>query len=313
MGAMQNDYMNQMSRNSGNYGQSFNPATTSQNGWQSTANAYSLNGQGGAGMPKSGFNTKELGNEPGMGEPPTGAPTAPTPTPDTHMGMNLWRPGNFISTPFRQTFGGQAPPYDDLTAQTLDSFRMTENGAGRFGSNNAQRFNFAGGSQWRPDNMGYGPAIPNMYNPRPPLGLNSPPPSMTGGMEPQPGSPPPQSGAPGPAAPAPGNQPNPGLQPGGGRTWQQIAATNPNLAYQALNHDPGLYQRLQGGLAQQQGGQTQWNNWVKENSPLSSNASPISKQDFDSLNIRPQEWALNAYKSARARGQPVNPDYERWM
>lgn len=171
---------------------------------------------------------KAGGNEAGMEEPPTSAPPGMQPAPGMappaqgapgqqnyfndplyggirnfstnpvgSAGINLQMPGGYTGTPFRQEYGGQPAPYDNLHAQIRDAFNNYSTGAGRFGSNNAARYtNFAGGSFWSPDSGNYnlgrrwegqqGPFQTPQYNPRSPMGqhpmsFNQPPQGMPQG------------------------------------------------------------------------------------------------------------------------------------
>lgn len=186
-------------------------------------------------MPKDGDGSVAAPVDPPMG----GTMTAPPAMSGPSGGMMFQRPGPFTSVPFNQTFGGQPAPYADLTAQQLDARNIMNSGAGRFGSNMAARYGYAGGmAGWRPDAYTPGSQIsPYGYQPRspfggygmqpkgqfginpPPGGLGQPPTRMpgTGGGEPYM---PPRTGGPEPNPYAPprtgGPEPNPftgGVQP----------------------------------------------------------------------------------------------------
>lgn len=171
-----------------------------------------------------GFAAKDAdGNAAAPAAGPGNTPMNAPPAMDAPMGnMMFQRPGPFTSVPFNQTFGGQPAPYADLTAQQLDARHVMNSGAGRFGSNMAARYGYAGGmAGWRPDSYTPGSQIPGYgYQPRapfpgmysgqqympkgqfginpPPGGLGQPPsrmpfaqqPPRTGGLEPNPFAPP---------------------------------------------------------------------------------------------------------------------------
>lgn len=229
---------------------------------------------------KMGFTTKEAGNESGGGTPPE-QPTTPTadPQPQGQGGMNMWRPGGFTSVPFMQTFGGQPAPYADLTAQILDSFRMTENGAGRFGNNMAARFSFQGGNApWRQDhNVPRQPIAPYGYNPgqqlRQPWNAQPPGGSYPGGPGPGNGAPP-MTGMPVPGAP---EKPAPkGAAPGGDQMaqWQATLQSNPQLAFEMLNKDVGFYMNNKNAIEQAVGGDL--GKWRNAHDSASSNRALIT-------------------------------------
>lgn len=193
----------------GSPGGGYAPMNSGQNGFGGAPMSdYSLTG-GTGGFLKSGGNDAPMTDPNAPATAP--APLAPSGQPAATAGgygsgpVNIQGPGNFIGTPFRQTYGGEPPPYDSHHAQILDAFRNNSTGAGRFGSNNASRYaNFAGGSFWRPDTGNYnlgremvgGPFQSPQYNPQAPL--QAPPMGQApgGGI-----NPPPQGGQPLPSAP----------------------------------------------------------------------------------------------------------------
>jgi hypothetical protein len=153
----------------------------------------------------------------GPGQQP--APAGPGSDPNRARAAFQGPPNTFYGVPFNQTYGGQPAPYADLGAQILDSFRMYQNGAGRFGNNMASRFSFQGGNApWRGDvNTPRQPISPYGYQPmfRPP----------------QPQGPLAGSAPPG----TPGKPPGKGAAPGGVdhmANFQKLYAENPALAYQ---------------------------------------------------------------------------------
>jgi hypothetical protein len=99
---------------------------------------------------------------PGIDEPPPGYGGTATPTgasPTSGAPMSIRPPGPFLGVPFNQYGGGpQASPFANLGDQMLNLRHIMHGGAGRFNANNAARFGFAGGSYWKPDDMGWGPA-----------------------------------------------------------------------------------------------------------------------------------------------------------
>jgi hypothetical protein len=176
-------------------------------------------------------------------------------------GVPIWTPnGYFASTPFLQTYGGQKAPYADLSAQILDSFRMTENGAGRFGNNMAARFGFQGGTpQWRADhNLNGVPIQPYGYQPQAPLTPPQPPGAAPGAGQGQP--------------------PIPGKGPGGlpqqvdhMANFKQLYNENPALAYQYTNQAPSAQtwffqnqNKIQNDMFG--GDQNQYNQWINGSS-----------------------------------------------
>jgi hypothetical protein len=189
---------------------------------------------------------------PGMQEPP--APTNNS----GGSGFNIsGPPSTFYGTPFNQTYGGQPAPYADLGAQILDSFRMYQNGAGRFGNNMASRFSFQGGTPpWRPDvNQNREPIAPYGYNPM----------FRARG----PGGPPTTSVPPG----TPTKPPGKGAAPGGVdhmANFQKLYAENPALAYQYTYQSgaqPWFFQN-QNAIKQSmfQGNDDAYNNWINGSS-----------------------------------------------
>lgn len=90
----------------------------------------------------------------GQAAPSAAAPAQSAPAASSTGQYSPWQTQGFIGTPFMQTYGGAPGPYGDDGAQILDSRRMVENGAGRFGSNAASRFGFAP-TIWQADTLPY--------------------------------------------------------------------------------------------------------------------------------------------------------------
>jgi hypothetical protein len=110
------------------------------------------------GMTKEGQDDASL-NTPVTSVPPGGPGSDPTRPRPQGSGFNIQGPGNFLGTPFNQTYGGQGAPYADLGAQILDSFRQYQSGAGRFSGNNVPRYGFAQQMpNFRTQSVGPGPA-----------------------------------------------------------------------------------------------------------------------------------------------------------
>jgi hypothetical protein len=190
---------------------------------------------------------------PGQQPPGAAAPTAPARDARAAGGP----PNTFYGVPFNQTYGGQPAPYADLGAQILDSFRMYQNGAGRFGNNMASRFSFQGGNApWRGDvNTPRQPISPYGYQPmfRPP----------------QPQGPLAGSAPPG----TPGKPPGKGAAPGGVdhmANFQKLYAENPALAYQYTYQSgaqPWFFQNQNAIKSGTFGGdESAYNNWINGSS-----------------------------------------------
>lgn len=227
--------------------------------------------------------------------------------------LNIQPRGPFLGRTFAQTYNGQPGPYENDGAQILDARNVMNSGAGRFGNNMGARFSFQGGNApWRQDhNKPNQPIAPYGYNPQAPLTPPAPPvmppempPRMPPGMPPRmpPGMPPPGMGA-GQGGSAPGA---PGLNM---NSWRALAQSNPTAANTALNANPAFLQQNQAAI-----GQT----FRSANSPQSSNAGPISVEDFDALvrsgmTQRPPEWALDIQRKAKAAGQPHNTSYDAFL
>lgn len=126
------------------------------------------------------FSGKAGGNEAGMTEEPglTGGTTNPNPAngqaqqPQPYGAGNSfgWMPGEFIGTPYLQTYGGQPNGYSSLGDQYRDSLWQTSTGAGRFSGNQVDRFNFAKSPSTglqQPTNFPAGPgAAPQTFSPQ---------------------------------------------------------------------------------------------------------------------------------------------------
>jgi hypothetical protein len=132
-------------------------------GGQSQSNAFAGNSGGGLSGPMGKYGmTKEGQDDGSLNVQPTsvgpgGSPETAKPTGSS--GFNIQGPGNFLGTPFNQTYGGQGAPYADLGAQILDSFRQYQSGAGRFSGNNVPRYGFAQQMpNFRTQSVGPGPA-----------------------------------------------------------------------------------------------------------------------------------------------------------
>jgi len=106
--------------------------------------------------------------------------------------------------------------------------------------------------------------------------------------------------------------------------FQQLYAQNPQLAneYRTRSGDTlnwwqngGQAQALQGQFGGDQGAMNQWINSTSGQGGAQNGA--ITGQQTAQLNsmagVRPPEWAINAYRQARATGQPVNPTYEPFV
>jgi hypothetical protein len=167
--------------------------------------------------------SQQPSNSPGQ----YGGPLQPGGPP--YAGIGIQRPGNWYSVPYLQTYGGQAAPFSDLSAQILNAMHMQNGGMGRFASNAAARYGYQGGvQQLRPDANPWGQQImPYQWQPQwnPPTA--NPPPSG-----PPPGGPPP--GGPPPGGPPPGGPPPP-RPPGGvgigapGSMYAGQPLSSPNL------------------------------------------------------------------------------------
>jgi hypothetical protein len=216
-------------------------------GGQSQSNAFAGNSGGGLsgpmgkyGMTKEGQDDASL-NTPVTSVPPGGPGSDPTRPRPQGSGFNIQGPGNFLGTPFNQTYGGQGAPYADLGAQILDSFRQYQSGAGRFSGNNVPRYGFA-------------QQMPNFRSqPMPPGG--------------------PQPGAPGTPPPAPGQPP----AAGGGDHWGNFATLmkeDPTgfaaMQYsdRAMGGSGGFRQQNQNKIRDQffGGDLNKYNNWVNSTS-----------------------------------------------
>jgi hypothetical protein len=214
-----------------------------------------------------------MGSEPGSfagpADPPAGYGGTPTPagaSPSMSSALGIQMPGPFLGVPFNQYGSGpQASPFANLGDQMLNLRHIMHGGAGRFGANNAARFGFAGGSYWKPDSMGYGPAPtpPPYMQPQPPM-QPPPPPSMGAPGAPSPGGPPPGT---------PSLPPSPSPAGGGAhmQNLQKLMAENPALAYQYTNLDPSVsqwfFQNQKGIQDQMFGGDVnKYNNWINNSS-----------------------------------------------
>jgi hypothetical protein len=227
---------------------------------------YSLSGKSATSVGPATMGT-EPGSFSGPADPlasPGGysIPSSSASTPSMSSALGIPMPGPFLGVPFNQYGSGpQASPFANLGDQMLNLRHIMHGGAGRFGANNAARFGFAGGSYWKPDSMGYGPAPtpPPYMQPKPPLQQPAPP----------------SLGAP-PGAPPPGT---PSLPPstgpsGGGahmQNLQKLMAENPALAYQYTNLDPSVsqwfFQNQKGIQDQMFGGDVnKYNNWINNSS-----------------------------------------------
>jgi len=183
----------------------------------------------------------------------------------------------WTSVPFMQTYGGQQAPWADLSTQTLAAWNGTQNGAGRFNGNAAARYGFAGPWQQQQDtrqaSSGFntgggdpyagGPNAGNMrYNPMPVSGPPGGGEGQYGGKVPTPGGPPnvkPMSG---------------GTDPMAG--FQSLLQQDPRAAAEALNFNPGWFQKNQAAVgAMVPGGDLgAWRNSLQ---PQASNVGAITE------------------------------------
>jgi hypothetical protein len=191
------------------------------NGFGGGMTDYSLTGgtggldpmmKSGAGMPmktpknvgQDGGVTDANGNviAAGPATPPAATPNAaPPPAAGGGYGsgpVNIQPPGQYLGIPHYQPYGGQPAPYGSLHDQIRDAFNNNSTGAGRFGSNAAARFGFAGPAFWSPDSMAYqgrGDASQRRYSPQAPLQAPPMTPPPGGGINPPPaaGGPPGQT------------------------------------------------------------------------------------------------------------------------
>lgn len=227
------------------------------------------------GMTKEGVSE---GSTPGYTLPPPdqGGGQAATPNQQQPNGLGIWQDFSFYGRPIQQTYGGQPSPYANVHDYIRDTWNMTGNGAGRFGSNNVSRYGFAGGGQWRPDTIWdiskttHGPYAPNMYGPQ---GMQPPqfgvPPWAQYGQQPGGGISPPPGGN----APPGGPMPKPPPKTVGSQDWAGFMRSNPAAARRAMTMDVGGYMKAKPDLIKAFGGDQGFNSWLNSNDPMASNTS----------------------------------------
>lgn len=218
---------------------------------------------------------------PGTGRGTGGNPASGLPTPGSYPnGSRFWQMDQWLGVPYLQTYGGQPAPYDSLGSQILNTLRMYDAGAGRFTANAAQRYGYQGGTQqWRPDANPYGqPIPPYQWNPQNPTGgWPQQPPAQQPPVQQPPKQPPGQQ-------PPPGQAPRPAVDHNA--NFRALMAEDPRLAYAYQSHGnaPAWWSNYANRLSLFGGDENAMIQFNRANSPISSNAAPLTMEEMARLN-----------------------------